>query len=203
MSEIEKIKNVIRTNIRNIKELVDNLVMTKEKLLATEEVVSELIDRVQALEAGASRSSGVIAVQAGGVRSEDGPSSKDFLELDLSESDLTQVIVQHPRWVRPFTVTAELESHELEDIRIRLVRSSAGYLRVLRLQSGTEWAYLEPMTAKRFMRMPMLREAFIGIGEVNADSEAHVCVTTPLRLQSLQRGARWEILEKGECILDD
>lgn len=201
MSEdISKLKDIIRTNIRNIKEVADTLVYVRERLLATEETVAELIDRVEQVEGrtGPTTSDGVRMFGVGSNQSD--ASVGGTPDLDVDPSELGQLIVQHPRWLRPFSVQAELEKHELEVETLRLRRSSSGYMRVLRLSNGTEWAYFEEISFERYSRLPLLRQVF----ELNNQNSewSYACVEDPLKLQSLQRGARWEIIAKGKLFTE-
>jgi len=125
-------------------------------------------------------------------------------ELDAEEAEIGELIAQHPKWLRPFSVQAELEKHEIEVETLRLRRSTTGYLRVIRLTNGTEWAYFENMSYDRYSRMPLLKDVFDlssrGKGEVVTWSSA--IIEKPVRLQALQRGARWEILAKGLLVCE-
>ena len=201
MSEdLSKLKDIIRTNIRNIKEVADTLVYVRERLLATEETVAELIDRVEQVEGrtGPTTSDGVRMFGVGSNQSD--TSVGGTPDLDMEPSDLGQIIVQHPRWLRPFSVQAELEKHELEVETLRLKRSSSGYMRVVRLSNGTEWAYFEEISFERYSRLPLLRQVF---DLDNPNSEwSSAWVEDPIKLQSLQRGARWEIIAKGKLFTE-
>jgi hypothetical protein len=201
MSEdLSKLKDIIRSNIRNIKEVADTLVYVREMLLATQETVAELIDRVELIEgrSGPTTSDGVRMFGVGSNQSD--TSVGGAPDLDIEPSELGQIIVQHPRWLRPFSVQAELEKHELEVETLRLRRSSSGYMRVLRLSNGTEWAYFEEISFERYSRLPLLRQVF----ELNNQNSewSYACVEDPLKLQSLQRGARWEIIAKGKLFTE-
>lgn len=198
--DLSKLKDIIRTNIRNIKEVADTLVYVRESLLATQETVAELIDRVELIEgrSGPTTSDGVRMFGVGGTQSD--TSAGGTPDLDMEPSELGQVIVQHPRWLRPFSVQAELEKHDLEVVTLRLRRSSSGYMRVLRLSNGTEWAYIEEISFERYSRLPLLRQVF----ELNNQNSewSSACVENAVKLQSLQRGARWEIIAKGKLITE-
>jgi len=201
MSEdLSKLKDIIRTNIRNIKEVADTLVYVRERLLATEETVAELIDRVEQVEGRTcpTTSDGVRMFGVGGNPSD--TSVGGTPDLDMEPSEIGQIIVQHPRWLRPFSVQAELEKHELEAETLRLRRSSSGYMRVLRLSNGTEWAYFEEISFERYSRLPLLRQVF-DLNNPNSEwSSAYV--EEPVKLQSLQKGARWEIIAKGKLFTE-
>lgn len=207
--DLTKLKEIIRTNIRNIKEVADALVHVREKLLATEETVAELVNRVECIE---SRSSSTTAegVRLFGVSSNEGaaPSTRTP-DLDVEESELGELIAQHPKWLRPFSIQAELEKHDLEVETLRLRRSSTGYLRILRLSNGTEWAYIEEISYERYARVSLLKEIF----EIKRETDpmakntlisnwTTAWVYEPVKLQSLQRGARWEILQKGVLVTE-
>ncbi|MCP9807884.1 hypothetical protein KBY58_00340 [Cyanobium sp. HWJ4-Hawea] len=198
--ELSKLKDIIRVNIRNVKEVADTLVYVRERLLATEEVVAELISRVEEVESrrGPTTSDGVRMFGVGANQSES--NARGAPDLDIDKAELVQIIVQHPKWLRPFSVQAELEKHELEVETLRLRRSSSGYMRVVRLSNGTEWAYLEEMSFERFSHLTLLRQVF---DLSSARSEwASAWVEDPIKLQSLQRGARWEIVGKGKLITE-
>lgn len=201
MSEdLSKLKDIIRTNIRNIKEVADTLVYVRERLLATEETVAELIDRVEQVEGrtGPTTSDGVRMFGVGSNQSD--ASVGGTPDLDVDPSELGQLIVQHPRWLRPFSVQAELEKHELEVETLRLRRSSSGYMRVVRLSNGTEWAYFEAISFERYSRLGLLRQVFDLTSPTSEWSSAWV--EDPIKLQSLQRGARWEIIAKGKLFTE-
>jgi hypothetical protein len=201
MSEdLSKLKDIIRTNIRNIKEVADTLVYVRERLLATEETVSELMDRVEKME-GRTAPSTSDGVRMFGVSSNKTDTVvSGTLDLDIEPSELGQIIFQHPKWLRPFSVQAELEKHELEVETLRLRRSSSGYIRILRLSDGTEWAYFEELSFERYTRLPLLGKVF----ELkNPNTEwSNAIVEEPVKLQSLQRGARWEIIAKGKLFTE-
>lgn len=201
MSEdLSKLKDIIRTNIRNIKEVADTLVYVREKLLATEETVSELMDRVENIEGrtGPSTSDGVRMFAVSSNKSDTVVSGTP--DLDIEPSELGQIIFQHPKWLRPFSVQAELEKHELEVETLRLRRSSSGYIRIVRLSDGTEWAYFEELSFERYSRLPLLGKVF---DLKNPNKEwSNAIVEEPVKLQSLQRGARWEIIAKGKLFTE-
>jgi hypothetical protein len=201
MSEdLSKLKDIIRTNIRNIKEVADTLVYVRERLLATEETVSELMDRVEKME-GRTAPSTSDGVRMFGVSSNKTDTVvSGTLDLDIEPSELGQIIFQHPKWLRPFSVQAELEKHELEVETLRLRRSSSGYIRILRLSDGTEWAYFEELSFERYTRLPLLGKVF-ELKNPNTEWSSAI-VEEPVKLQSLQRGARWEIIAKGKLFTE-
>lgn len=199
--EFQKLKDILRSNIKAIKDVADNLFYVKDKLDATQETVADLIVRVEELESKGSISSvgGVMAFNAAG--STVSTSTPLTLQaLDLEEEALPELIMQHPSWLRPFTVLAELEKHELEEDIYRLIRSQSGYLRVIRLVNGMEWAYFEEMTKERFLRIPLLSEIFSDIEHTKELEWGTAWTVKPIRLQALQRGARWEILDIGQYV---
>jgi len=202
--DLTKLKEIVRSNIRNIKEIADALVYVREKLLATQETVDELMTRVEGLELKKSGANidGVPVFSVG--NSENSQVGNRTPELDAEEAEIGELIAQHPKWLRPFSVQAELEKHEIEVETLRLRRSTTGYLRVIRLTNGTEWAYFENMSYDRYSRMPLLKDVFDlssrGKGEVVTWSSA--IIEKPVRLQALQRGARWEILAKGLLVCE-
>lgn len=201
MSEdLSKLKDIIRSNIRNIKEVADTLIFTREKLIATQETVAEILDRVEHLESKTvpTTSDGVKMYGVGRNIADTTVSGTPDLDLDASE--LGQLIGQHPRWLRPFSIQAELEKHELEVETIRIRRSSSGYMRVIRLSNGTEWAYLEEISFERYSRLALLREVF-DIDSLNSNWSS-AWVDEPIKLQSLQKGARWEIITKGKLFAE-
>ena len=120
--EFKKLKDILRSNIKAIKDVADNLFYVKDKLDATQETVSDLITRVEELEAKGSASTvgGVMAFNATGA-TVSATSSSNLQALDLAEDALPELIMQHPSWLRPFTVLAELEKHELEEDIYRLI----------------------------------------------------------------------------------
>lgn len=207
--DFSKLKDIIRTNIRNIKEVADALVYMREKLLATEETVAELVNRVESVETRSSPTTAEGVRMFGVSSNESAASSAGTPDLDVEESELGGLIAQHPRWLRPFSVQAELEKHDLEVETLRLRRSSTGYLRILRLSNGTEWAYIEEMSYERFTRVSLLKEIFEIKGEEDPKTKMAIIsnwttawVYEPVKLQSLQRGARWEILQKGVLVTE-
>ena len=205
MDELSRLKDIIRANIKNIKEVADNLVYLREKFFAMDEVIEELLGRVESLESKTASSVSSTGVKMFGVGGNASSSTQVTNDLDLTIEDLKEIIIQHPSWLRPFSVLAELEKHELEVDTIRLRRSPSGYLRVIRITDGTEWAYFENMSRDRFTRLPLLKEIFvIGPEETSQGDErwSTAWVSTPSRLQSLQRGARWEILEPGKLLIE-
>ena len=202
--DLTKLKEIIRSNIRNIKEVADALVYVREKLLATQETVDELMTRVEGLELKRSGANidGVPVFSVG--NSENSLVSNRTLELDADEAEIGTLIAQHPKWLRPFSVQAELEKHDLEVETLRLRRSTTGYLRVIRLTNGSEWAYFENMSYDRYTRMPLLKDVF-DLSSSGKDTEGRwssALIEKPVRLQALQRGARWEILGKGLIICE-
>ena len=202
--DLTKLKEIIRSNIRNIKEIADALVYVKEKLLATQETVDELMTRVEGLELKKSGANidGVPMFSLG--NSETSQVVNRTPELDAEEAEIGALIAQHPKWLRPFSVQAELEKHDLEVETLRLRRSTAGYLRVIRLTNGTEWAYFENMSYDRYSRMPLLKDVF-DLSSSGKDEEVtwtSAIIEKPVRLQALQRGARWEILAKGLLVCE-
>lgn len=199
--EFQKLKNILRSNIKAIKDVADNLFYVKDKLEATQETVSDLVTRVEELESKGpiSNVGGVMSFNAG-VGSVSATASQSLQALDLEEDALPELIMQHPSWLRPFTVSAELEKHELEEDIYRLTRSKSGYLRVIRLINGTEWAYFEEMTKDRFLRIPLLSQIYSETSNNNDVAWATAWTVKPLKLQTLQRGARWEILDFGEYV---
>ena len=201
MSEdLTKLKDIIRTNIRNIKEVADTLIYVREKLLATEETVAEIIDRVEKIESrtGPTTSDGVRMFSVGGNQSDSYVSGSP--DLDIEPSELREIILQHPKWLRPFSVQAEIEKHELEVETLRIRRSSSGYLRVVRLSNGSEWAYFEEISFERYSRLVLLSQVFDLSSPASVWSSAWV--EKPIKLQSLQRGARWEIIGKGKLFTE-
>jgi len=202
--DLTKLKEIIRSNIRNIKEVADTLVYVREKLLATQETVDELMTRVEGLELKRSGASldGVPVFTVG--NSENSQDGNRTLELDADEAEIGTLIAQHPKWLRPFSVQAELEKHDLDVETLRLRRSTTGYLRVIRLTNGSEWAYFENISYDRYMRMPLLKDVF-DLSSSGKDKEGRwssALIEKPVRLQALQRGARWEILGKGLLVCE-
>jgi len=205
LDELSKLKDIIRANIKNIKEVADNLVYLREKFFAMDEVIEELLGRVESLESKTASTVSSTGVKMFGVGVTASSPTQTVNDLDLSLEDLKELIIQHPSWLRPFSVLAELEKHELEVDTIRLRRSPSGYLRVVRISDGTEWAYFENMSRDRFSRLPLLKEIFVFGSELGSQAVEDWCtawVATPSRLQSLQRGARWEILEPGQLLIE-
>ena len=202
-AEIQKLKEILRANIKQVKNLAENLFYLRDKLEATQETVEQLVNRVENLE----RNNPNQAQEQGIVRSfaaTDGVSSAhqttNSQALDLEEHELPELIIQHPSWLRPFSVTAEVEKHSLEEEVYRLIRSTNGYLRVVRLTNGSEWAYFEQMSQERFLRIPLLREIYHGEQLWTESSLSYIWSSRPAKLQTLQRGSRWELVENGELI---
>ena len=201
MDEYQKLKDILRSNIKAVKDVTDNLFYVKDKLDATQETVADLLARVEELEANPS--SGVVdGVRAFSATSGSSAAtvSQQLQALDLELEALSALIMQHPSWLRPFSVVAEVEYHQLEQDSFRLLRSKTGYLRVIRLSNGTEWAYFEEMSKERFQRIPLLSKIFADSEEKYEFSWATAWTSIPLRLQTLQRGSRWEVLELGQYI---
>lgn len=202
--DLTKLKEIIRSNIRNIKEVADALVYVREKLLATQETVDELMTRVEGLELKRSgvNIDGVPVFNVG--NGENSQVANRTPDLDAEEAEIGTLIAQHPKWLRPFSVQAELEKHDLEVETLRLRRSTTGYLRVIRLTNGSEWAYFENMSYDRYTRMPLLKDVF-DLSSSGKDTESRwssALIEKPVRLQALQRGARWEILGKGLIVCE-
>jgi hypothetical protein len=202
--DLSKLKEIIRNNIRSTKEITEALFNVKEKMLATQETVGEILNRLDQLEAGNTNTIDGVRVFSVG-NSETGEKSSRTPDLDIEQAELRELITQHPRWLRPFSVLAELEKHELEVETLRFRRSTVGYLRVIKLVDGSEWAYFEQMTYERFSRMPLLKEIF----EINSREAITTAkwstafIDEPVRLQALQKGSRWELLNKGTLITEN
>ena len=199
--EYQKLKDILRSNIKAVKDVTDNLFYVKDKLDATQVTVADLLARVEELEANPS--SGVVdGVRAFSATSGSSAAtvSQQLQALDLEPEALPALIMQHPSWLRPFSVVAEVEYHQLEQDSFRLLRSKTGYLRVIRLSNGTEWAYFEEMSKERFQRIPLLSKIFADSEENYEFSWVTAWTSTPLRLQTLQRGSRWEVLELGQYV---
>jgi hypothetical protein len=202
--DLSKLREIIRNNIRSTKEITEELLNVKEKMLATQETVGEILNRLDQLEAGNTNTIDGVRVFSVG-NSETGEKSSRTPDLDIDQAELRELITQHPRWLRPFSVLAELEKHELEVETLRFRRSTVGYLRVIKLVDGSEWAYFEQMTYERFSRMPLLKEIF----EINSREAITTAkwstafIDEPVRLQALQKGSRWELLNKGTIITEN
>ena len=200
--EYHKLKDILRSNIKAVKDVTDNLFYVKDKLDATQETVADLLARVEELEAANSSSGVVDGVRAFSATSGGSAATvtQQLQALDLEPEALPDLIMQHPSWLRPFSIAAEVEYHQLEEDSFRLLRSKTGYLRVIRLSNGTEWAYFEEMSKERFQRIPLLSKIFADSEGKYEFSWARAWTSTPLRLQTLQRGSRWEILELGQYV---
>ena len=196
--DFQRFKDILRSNIKAVKDVADNLFYVRDKLEATQETVEELLQRVENLEAKRppTQVGGVVAFSAGSA-SGSSLSSHQLQALDLEPELLQDLISQHPNWLRAFTVEAELEKHELEVDTFRLARSKAGYLRVIRLSNGSEWAYFEVMSRERFLRIPLLAQIFLNSSPDEMDW-MKAWTSKPIRLQTLQRGSRWEVYEFGQ-----
>ena len=125
--EYQKLKDILRSNIKAVKDVTDNLFYVKDKLDATQETVADLLARVEELESNPS--SGVVD----GVRAFSATSGSStatvthqLQALDLDPEALPDLIMQHPSWLRPFSVEAEVEYHQLEEESFRLLRSKTG-----------------------------------------------------------------------------
>ena len=204
MTENEKIKEILRSNIKQIKSLAESLFNIRDRLEATQETVEELLNRVEAIEENkiSSNDSGVIRSYT--TTGDTSSANNQYGQaLDLEEDELPNLILQHPTWLRPFSLTVELEKYELEEDCYRFIRSSSGYLRVLRLSNGSEWAYFEQMTKERFLRIPLLSEIYAS-QDLNLDpSWSYAWTCKPAKLQSLQRGSRWELLQGGQLMTEE
>lgn len=198
--DLAKLKEIIRKNISSIKEVADALVNVRDKLLATEQTVSEIITRVERLELNNAPTTSDGVRMFGVTSNSYVQADPSAVELDIESGELSELILQHPTWLRPFTLPAELEKHEPEAEVIRLKRSSSGYLRVIRLSNGSEWGYFEEISIGRFTRLPLLQEVFVQ--EMGQPIWNSAWVSKPLKLQALQRGARWEIVGKGTIMTD-
>lgn len=196
--DYQRLKDILRSNVKAVKDVADNLFYVRDKLEATQETVEELLQRVEGLEAKktSTQIGGVAAFNAGSSLGSSA-ASHQIQALDLEPEQLPDLISQHPTWLRPFTVEAELEKHELEEDFFRLARSKAGYLRVIRLTDGSEWAYFETMSGERFLRLPLLAQVFIN-SSPDVTNFMQVWTDKPVRLQTLQRGSRWEVYEYGQ-----
>ena len=205
-AEIQKLKEILRANIKQVKSLAENLFYLRDKLEATQETVEQLFNRIEQLEKNSpSQPQGPGVIRS--FATTDGMSSSHQTSnshaLDLEEHELPELIIQHPTWLRPFSITAEVEKHSLEEEVYRFIRSTSGYLRVVRLTDGSEWAYFEQMSQERFLRIPLLREIYHG-EQLQAESTlSYIWSSKPAKLQTLQRGSRWELLENGELISEE
>lgn len=199
--EYQKLKDILRSNIKAVKDVADNLFYVKDKLDATQETVADLLARVEELEANPSLAvvDGVRAFSASSGSSA-ATVTQQLQALDLEPEALPDLIMQHPSWLRPFSVAAEVEYHQLEEDSFRLLRSKTGYLSVIRLSNGTEWAYFEEMSNERFQRIPLMSKIFADSEGKDEFSWARAWTSTPLRLQTLQRGSRWEVVELGQYV---
>lgn len=199
-ADLAKLKDVLKSHMNRLKEVVDSLIFFREKLLATETVVVELVNRVEKLEStvGKYTSDGVRIFDVPvGVSTSAVPS---HLELDIKRQELPGLILQHPQWLRPFSIKVELEKTESDEEKIFVKRSSTGYLWVVRLKDGTEWAYFEQISRDRFDRLPLLQKIFHPIQACSNSNWTNAWVAEPVRLQPLQRGARWVVLELGKVL---
>lgn len=204
MTESEKIKEILRSNIKQIKSLAESLFNIRDKLEATQETVEELLNRVEAIEENKKSSNDSGVIRSYTTTGDTSSANNQYGQaLDLEEDELPNVILQHPTWLRPFSLTVELEKYELEEDCYRFIRSSSGYLRVLRLSNGSEWAYFEQMTKERFLRIPLLSEIYAS-QDLNLDpSWSYAWTCKPAKLQSLQRGSRWELLQGGQLMTEE
>ena len=204
MTESEKIKEILRSNIKQIKSLAESLFNIRDKLEATQETVEELLNRVEAIEENKKSSNDSGVIRSYTTTGDTSSANNQYGQaLDLEEDELPNLILQHPTWLRPFSLTVELEKYELEEDCYRFIRSSSGYLRVLRLSNGSEWAYFEQMTKERFLRIPLLSEIYAS-QDLNLDpSWSYAWTCKPAKLQSLQRGSRWELLQGGQLMTEE
>ena len=204
MTESEKIKEILRSNIKQIKSLAESLFNIRDKLEATQETVEELLNRVEAIEENKKSSNDSGVIRSYTTTGDTSSANNQYGQaLDLEEDELPNLILQHPTWLRPFSLTVELEKYELEEDCYRFIRSSSGYLRVLRLSNGSEWAYFEQMTKERFLRIPLLSEIY-ACQDLNLDpSWSYAWTCKPAKLQSLQRGSRWELLQGGQLMTEE
>lgn len=195
-----KLRDIVRLNIQSIRDLADALLRTKEKLLATEETIAELLHRIEKLEGHQSPAT-ADGLKMYAVSGQDRISGSTVIpDLDVDIDDLPSLILQHPSWLRPFSILAEIEKHQLDGETLRLRRAPSGYLRVIRLTNGTEWGYFETISRDRFKRLPLLGQLFEST--VQGDDWASAWVEQPVKLQSLQKGVRWEILVQGKLLAE-
>lgn len=199
--DYERLKNIVRSNIKSVKDIADNLFFVRDKLDATQETVEELLSRVESLESKspAAKVGGVMAFSAGSASHSQSAASHQIQALDLEPQLLPELISQHPSWLRPFTVEVELEKPDPDSESLRLIRSKAGYLRVIRLTNGSEWAYFEEMSRDRFLRIPLMSQLFNNTS-LDEATWTKAWNSLPARLQTLQRGSRWEVYEFGQFI---
>jgi len=192
--------NECRRIIYSVKDLADNLLILKEKLRATEDTIAEILDKIEKLECGSNFKSndGVKMIRVNS--NESYATVAGIPDLDLDQSELSQIIVQHPNWLKPFSVQAELEKIDSNEEKLRIKKSSSGYLKVVRLSNGTEWAFFEEMSFERYSRLILLRKIF----EIQNNNKkwSSAWVKEPVKLISLQKGARWAIIMNGKLFTE-
>lgn len=199
--DLSRIKEVIKANMRNIQELSDIVIEVKKKVVEIEEITAGVLNRLDKVEGirGFIGDEGVRMFASPGGSSPSNSSTSPV--LDLEPEELGGIISQHPTWLRAFSINTELERVEDETERVRLKRSSSGYVRVIRLENGSEWAYIDEMPIDRFKRLPLLSSIF------TADAENPLWNTawteTAAQVQTLLKGARWEVVCGGKLRLGE
>ena len=190
-----------RRIIYSVKDLADNLLILKEKLRTAEDTIAEILDKIEKLECGSNFKSND-GVKMFRVNSNESYATVARIpDLDLDQSELSQIIIQHPNWLKPFSVQAELEKNDSNEEKLRIKKSSSGYLKVVRLSNGTEWAFFEEMSFERYSRLILLRKIF----EIQNNNKkwSSAWVKEPVKLISLQKGARWEIIMNGKLFTEN
>jgi hypothetical protein len=195
------IRNIVHNNIHDLKILSEKLLSTIERVSILEESITQIYLKFELMQGNQTLGSSGVKGFAVSHDSHTESINSAQISIDLSPDDLQQIIHQHPNWLRPFAICAELQKKDDSDDSIRLIRSASGYMKVVRLSNGSEWSYIEPMKIERFHRIPMLKDIF----KVPASlprQESTVFVTSPLKVQPLHKTVLWEILGNGIVELD-
>jgi hypothetical protein len=200
-SNLTKLRDIVSRNIKDMRILADKLISTMETVGNLEETLSRVHQKIDLIEKNRVHASPGVKVFSISQDSLSENATVNQLSLDSNPDELRDLISQHPNWLRPFAINAELHRRNDTEDRIKIIRSSSGYMRVIRLLNGSEWSYIEPMRSERFNRIPMLKKIF-ETPETVLSQESTIFVVTPLKIQPLQKSVLWEIICNGKVELD-
>jgi hypothetical protein len=195
------IRNILYDNIKDMKQLTLKIIDISKKLDSLECTVRYIYSKLEISEnSNSDLSSGIKSFPVPHESLLHNYSSTQR-SLDSSRDELKDIIYQHPGWLKSFSITAELQKKLGNEKQVRLIRSSSGYIKVIRLTDGSEWAYIEPMKIERFKRILLLNEAFEHL-DLSTKENLTVFVTSPIKVQPLQKSMLWEITCLGKLELD-
>ncbi|MFN9622586.1 MAG: hypothetical protein ACK587_07115 [Cyanobacteriota bacterium] len=195
------IRNILYDNIKDMKQLTLKIIDISKKLDNLECTVKYIYSKLEISEnSNSDLSSGIKSFPVPHESLLHNYSSTQR-SLDSSRDELKDIIYQHPGWLKSFSITAELQKKQGNEKQVRLIRSSSGYIKVIRLTDGSEWAYIEPMKIERFKRILLLNEAFEHL-DLSTKENLTVFVTSPIKVQPLQKSMLWEITCLGKLELD-